>query len=1074
MPDIIGEPLAGYVKNQINHRQELHGQGVYGDFGFSGRGPEVISALNSSTAWIKLASGVEVTKGVLKKIDLDDKYPSGMALAKQNILYSGLSEYTGDKPLKTKDGFLPFEPQSSYSYGQYGFSPMPGITSAEIKALNRGSIKKATIKIKAHNREQFNILDVLYMRLGYTVLLEWGNSTYITKDRSGQLVKDVVRNTVLEEKFFESSNTSYRKYLDYIEDKRYAYKGNYDGLLAKISNFDWTFNDDGSYDITLTLISMGDVIESLKTNISIDTNTSNIINVTNISTTSAEDIPDSDNINRNAKADAISSILYLLKLINPPKTSVGHVYLNLATNPAKKAWCGELLRNSPSTAGGGLVPTKWTFYTLRNDNITYNTSINTSLGTIDYASLPKATQILNSVDSQIIKYAQQLGSEAFAEKEITLGRNLRESDFTEKGLTRRAIKVEVTKDGKNLIGEVWALGSGTTKGTNPLDNFSITDGFRLFTDDPETNWDGTASPDGFELTYYLRLGYLLQFIRDNCIPKIAVDNEPLINISTNSSPMLYIKDFSMSLDPRVCVVNTPITKYDTTTSKYRTILAEAFNGLTPWSRDAMNVYLNFNFILDSLSSSTDERGDVNLYDLLSNICNGINRALGGVNNLEPIINEETNTLRILDSSYTKTQKETDYRLNLYGYKKEDNFYSSNFVRKIDLRTAITPEYATMVTIGTTAGGYVKGTEGTAFAKWNTGITDRFKQEINSGNNQSLGATIRETRENYNVEVLAKIQECFGLSQAGGTNAVTVSNTDYITTQFKDNVISKNVSLGTEFFKIEANSSQKSTMGFVPFKLGITMDGISGIKIYNKINIDTSFLPSNYGDTLDFIITGVNHSLQNNDWTTEITTMAIPGTQDDFTPLATKDIGTTNTSETVELPSGASGVTTTSTVNATLEPGFLEAIRELEDKIGTERNALYRIIKHESGFNPAIQNPYTNATGLIQFIPSTANGLGTSIDILKNMTGLEQLVYVEKFYKPFFGRARTIGDLYLATFLPAAVGKPDNFVIGIRGATTKVFGLNQNSLYVQNTVFDWDSKGYYTVGDIRKRIEEYPL
>jgi hypothetical protein len=203
-------------------------------------------------------------------------------------------------------------------------------------------------------------------------------------------------------------------------------------------------------------------------------------------------------------------------------------------------------------------------------------------------------------------------------------------------------------------------------------------------------------------------------------------------------------------------------------------------------------------------------------------------------------------------------------------------------------------------------------------------------------------------------------------------------------------------------------------------------------------------------------------------------MAIPGTQDDFIPLATKDIGTTDTSETAGSSPGTSGITTTATVKATLEPGFLEAVRELEDKIGTERNALYRIIKHESGFNPAAQNPYTNATGLIQFMPDTATGLGTSVDALKNMTGVEQLVYVEKFYKSFFGRAKTIGDLYLATFLPAAVGKPDDFVIGIKGATTKVFGLNQNSLYVQNAVFDWDSKGYYTVGDIRKRIEGYPL
>lgn len=52
-----------------------------------------------------------------------------------------------------------------------------------------------------------------------------------------------------------------------------------------------------------------------------------------------------------------------------------------------------------------------------------------------------------------------------------------------------------------------------------------------------------------------------------------------------------------------------------------------------------------------------------------------------------------------------------------------------------------------------------------------------------------------------------------------------------------------------------------------------MDGISGIKIYNRLKVNTNFLPSNYGPVLDFIITGVNHKLSNNSWTTSLTTLA---------------------------------------------------------------------------------------------------------------------------------------------------------------------------------------------------------
>lgn len=58
-----------------------------------------------------------------------------------------------------------------------------------------------------------------------------------------------------------------------------------------------------------------------------------------------------------------------------------------------------------------------------------------------------------------------------------------------------------------------------------------------------------------------------------------------------------------------------------------------------------------------------------------------------------------------------------------------------------------------------------------------------------------------------------------------------------------------------------------------------MDGLSGFKIYNQLHVSTRFLPRNYGDTLDFIITGVTNDVKSNDWTTSIETMVVPVTQD---------------------------------------------------------------------------------------------------------------------------------------------------------------------------------------------------
>jgi hypothetical protein len=145
-----------------------------------------------------------------------------------------------------------------------------------------------------------------------------------------------------------------------------------------------------------------------------------------------------------------------------------------------------------------------------------------------------------------------------------------------------------------------------------------------------------------------------------------------------------------------------------------------------------NIYLNFNFISEVMSSNMDERRNVSVYDFIKGLCDGINRAMAGVNNLEPIIDEDTNTLRIFDSSpIPKREPTPDYALQLYGYGNGVTSPTGNstFVRKVDLKTAITPEYATMVTVGATANGYVKGTEATAFARWNKGLTDRFKTEL---------------------------------------------------------------------------------------------------------------------------------------------------------------------------------------------------------------------------------------------------------------------------------------------------------------------------------------------------------
>ena len=883
MANIIGEPLEDYVIQQIKDRQEIQGTGVAGtDLPTNLRTPEVISILNSNTSWVKLASGVSVDIDRLKKSKINTSL-SKNELAKKYILFSGTSQLKNNK-LSQREGFNPSisdNLNSSYIYGDFGYSPMPGIISADVKTLNRGSIKKATVKIKVHNKQQFDIIDLLYLRLGYTVLLEWGNTLYIEKssDRTKFKRKDV-GNTLIENKFFISNDSSYENYLDEIKKYRKKYNGNYDGLLAKVSNFSWTFNDDGSYDIDLTLISMGDVVESLKTNVSIDKATNAFITdqVKPPSTSDEQDI-----IDRNSNANSITSMLWLWKYFNQSPPSTKKIYIELAGGVGKK-WVGKFLDKGGSFLSS--IPTKWEFEYEENPPITSTNTIKTEpLGSEEFDET-NSDDIYNEVDDKLVEYANR-------KFPSLLNANFSKNDVTTVSPSEKYILfIDLSTNITYFITARGLVTSTNITVKNPIGNAPNTAAFQLFTDEKQ---------------YYLRFNYLLEHIQNFSIPQI--NGKPLIKIDTNQwgSKMLF-RENQISLDPRVCLVkNEDFKKYnDDGTSKGDS--AKVFTGLTQWIVDTkkyaypLNVYLNFKFIIESLNSASDERGDVNLFSFISNICDGLNKALGGINNLEPVIDEENNTLYVIDSSLTNQGKtSSEYSLKILGYKKQSNFYESNFIRGFDLKTAITPEYATMVTVGATAGGYVKGTEGTAFSKWNVGLVDRFKESITSPSTTTTtttattGSGVDEAEENYWKEIGNKITECYGFK--GDLRLASESTTTPLI--ISDNVIEKNISIGTEYlkYKLSTSLSNQSSIGFIPFKLGVKMDGLSGIKIYQELNIDTSYLPPNYGESLKFIVTGVNHSLSNNDWVTEITTMAIPGTQNIVNELETEIIPTTPTSPT---------------------------------------------------------------------------------------------------------------------------------------------------------------------------------
>lgn len=126
-----------------------------------------------------------------------------------------------------------------------------------------------------------------------------------------------------------------------------------------------------------------------------------------------------------------------------------------------------------------------------------------------------------------------------------------------------------------------------------------------------------------------------------------------------------------------------------------------------------------------------------------------------------------------------------------------------------------------------------------------------------------------------------------------------------------------------------------------------------------------------------------------------------------------------------------------------------------ERLGCGADAIAAVISKESGFDPKARNKNSRATGLIQWIPSTAKSLGTDVDQIFEMSAIEQLALLEKTFAPWKGRL-TARDVPLVVFSSAYVGKPDDHV---------AYRSGQKG-YDWNAPLDKSKDGELTVGEIR--------
>ncbi len=221
---VIGGPFQEGVIAQLDRRSKI--------FSKTDRTNKDLLYLAGRTGWAKLTSGVDV-----------NGYTD---LAKANILVGGILGRTGTNSYDNTTG----------PTGR-GVRPMPGITGVTVRSINRfGVLKEATITYNCWDVSQLQELELLYMRPGYTALLEWGHSIKVGNDGEYDSTPQTVNS------FFHAKNSKESVYKE-IEQLKESSSYNYDGILGFIKNFSWSFRPDGGYDCTTTLVSIGEIMESL-------------------------------------------------------------------------------------------------------------------------------------------------------------------------------------------------------------------------------------------------------------------------------------------------------------------------------------------------------------------------------------------------------------------------------------------------------------------------------------------------------------------------------------------------------------------------------------------------------------------------------------------------------------------------------------------------------------------------------------------------------------------------------------------------------------------------------------------
>ena len=945
MANIIGNNPDQWAKNQVNLRQQL--------LGLENKTPEMLAWQTSKTAWIRAISAVQVDAKTAKDLTGRQNFGGGK-LAQEYVLFNGTIGLGQDTD---KDGNTTYNQTTNLNSGVYagqqpnnsaygfeyetsrGLVPMPGIEDLSVTTYNRGSLRKASFKMKAYNVKQFAALDALFMRPGYTILLEWGHTNYFKGTPEAPIYTRANFNTLpflMMNDFLDGNKKgSQQRLLAAIKKERgngesgdgttidedagkvKGSQGNYDGFYGKITNFVWNLNSDGSYSIEVKAISTGDIIESLtidRVEAAIESKPKTISNSSR-SNTSKSNNDDDYVFNLTDKNDNPFSF----------RVKNGHeIYY-------REYWYGP---NSPlSGQGTGELSG------LTKDIAIYNRVKNTTKVLKNSIKPPPNTLVPEDPGPQVLIASKDKSKlNAFLYKNY----NYLKQNFKSKSKT-----IVTSSSSKKTIKVFNTLGEIDDYGDLLMLQPTI---LREVQDHTGATIGGTLKAARNSPYQYIKLERLLEFIEEELLiynggldtaesevvkkelAKLTTQkekddflnsknltsdfNEKILSFDLDGENFMYTQPTQFSADPNVCLIpfKFPTAKVDKKEEKgadgktiktekitvggfvsYYSDVLEGCNFKVPESdyvANMLNIPVNLHYIGRVLKQTTSNNA-VPLLKFLEQLLYGINTALGSINKFSVTYDHDLNTVVFRDDTPldplvakgTRVPPIQRTLFNVNGWKPLQQ--NASFIHSVGISTTLSNKFATMISIGAQSQKSNDIADAGAFSRWNTGLND----SVTPSKLSKAGINSKKSSQNKPFEIFSKSIVSLNkptalipsFYQSGrmpdGDVQETAQSLNANLNRYITTIEDKELAFKPDT-KPNSPINPPSSQGFIPFNMNLDMDGFSGLRIYEKFYITTEILPPSYPKTLSFICKGMTHTINNNGWKTKIDSLTVTSVDND--------------------------------------------------------------------------------------------------------------------------------------------------------------------------------------------------